>query len=90
MTDAIKRSDLKYPNAAGDRALEPVIQSAMGIVRESAGLLHHIAGIWHRAGVGPEAKSRRQADTLVRTKGRECNPFPATRNVKPPAKTQQE
>jgi hypothetical protein len=44
MTDAIKRSDLKYPNAAGDRALEPVIQSAMGIVRESAGLLYHIAG----------------------------------------------
>jgi hypothetical protein len=44
MTDAIKRSDLKYPNAAGDRALEPVIQSAMGIARESAGLFHHIVG----------------------------------------------
>jgi hypothetical protein len=44
MTDAIKRSDLKYPNAAGDRALEPVIQSALGIVRESAGLLYHIVG----------------------------------------------
>lgn len=29
---------------AGARALEPVIQSALGIVRESAGLLYHIAG----------------------------------------------
>jgi hypothetical protein len=29
---------------AGARALEPVIQSALGIVRESAVLLYHIAG----------------------------------------------
>jgi hypothetical protein len=41
MTDASKRSDLKYP-ASG--ALEPVVQSALGIVRESAGLLFHVAG----------------------------------------------
>jgi hypothetical protein len=30
---------------AGARALEPVFQSAVGIVRESAGLLYHIAGL---------------------------------------------
>ena len=41
MTDAIKRSDPKYPVSG---ALEPVIESALGIVRESAGLLFHIAG----------------------------------------------
>jgi hypothetical protein len=29
---------------AGARALEPVIQSALGVMRESAGLLYHIAG----------------------------------------------
>jgi hypothetical protein len=29
---------------AGTRALEPVIQSALGVMRESAGLLYHIAG----------------------------------------------
>jgi hypothetical protein len=31
-------------DAAASGALEPVIQSALGIVRESAGLLFHIAG----------------------------------------------
>jgi len=27
------------------RALEPVLQSALGVMRESAGLLYHIAGL---------------------------------------------
>jgi hypothetical protein len=29
----------------GNGALDPVIQSALGIVRESAGLLYHLAGL---------------------------------------------
>ena len=33
----------KGADTAGATALEPVIQSALGIVRESAGLLYHIA-----------------------------------------------
>jgi hypothetical protein len=33
----------KGADTAGAPALEPVIQSAFGIVRESAGLLYHIA-----------------------------------------------
>jgi hypothetical protein len=33
----------KRANTTGAPALEPVIQSAFGIVRESAGLLYHIA-----------------------------------------------
>jgi|ERR1700687_2900919 hypothetical protein len=82
--------------AVGDGALEPVIQSALiqsalGIVRERAGLLSH-RWLWRRVGIGPEdipTKTRHQADTLGRAK-RECNPFSSTRNFKPPAKTQQE
>jgi hypothetical protein len=39
---------------AAARALEPVIQSALGIVRESAGLLYHIAGFGIALVSGPE------------------------------------
>jgi hypothetical protein len=42
----VRRRDGSRPvDIAGARALEPVIQSAVGIVRESAGLLYHIAGL---------------------------------------------
>jgi hypothetical protein len=35
---------LRRTDIGGAGALEPIIQSALGIVRESAGLLYHIAG----------------------------------------------
>jgi hypothetical protein len=42
----VRRRDGSRPvDIAGARALEPVIQSAVGIVRESAGLIYHIAGL---------------------------------------------
>jgi hypothetical protein len=60
MTNAIKRSDLKYPpkviEEAGEVALEPVIQSAFGIVRESAGLLYQIARLGIALLSGPKPK----------------------------------
>jgi hypothetical protein len=40
----------------GNRALEPVIQSAFGIARESAGLLYHIAGLGIALLSGPRPK----------------------------------
>jgi hypothetical protein len=36
------------------RALDPMIQSAVGIVRESAGLIYHIAGFGIALLSGPE------------------------------------
>jgi hypothetical protein len=35
----------KRVDAVGSGAFDPVIQSALGIVRESAGLLYHLAGL---------------------------------------------
>lgn len=47
----VRRSDgSRRPDIAGARALEPVVQSALGIVRESTSLLYHIAGLG--AGLG--------------------------------------
>jgi hypothetical protein len=40
---ARRRDESRLIDIAGARALEPIFQSAVGIVRESAGLLYHIA-----------------------------------------------
>ena len=40
-----RRDGSRLIDIDGARPLEPVIQSAVGIVRESAGLIYHIAGL---------------------------------------------
>jgi hypothetical protein len=40
-----RRDESRLIDTAGARALEPIFQSAVGIVRESADLLYHIAGL---------------------------------------------
>jgi hypothetical protein len=44
----------KGADTAGAGALEPVIQSALGIVRESSGLLYHIAAFGIALVSGPK------------------------------------
>jgi hypothetical protein len=75
-------------DAAASGALEPVIQSALGIVRESAGLLFHIAGFG--VALVSDANISRPKRNIGRTQpaARESANvilFPA-RNVKPPAR----
>jgi hypothetical protein len=76
-----------------DRALrEPVIRSAVGVVRESVGLLYHIAGLGIALVSGPEISQRQHGSKQTRSdapKGANVIRFP-TRNVRPPAKTEQE
>ena len=48
------------------RALDPMIQSAVGIVRESAGLLYHIAGFGIALVSGPQ--NSRPNDSTARTR----------------------
>lgn len=76
-----------------DRALrEPVIRSAVGIVRESAGLVYHIAGLGIALISSPETSRRRHGSKQTQSaapKGANVIPFP-TRNARPPAKTEQE
>jgi len=51
-----------------DRALrEPVIRSAVGIVRESAGLLYHIAGLGIALLSGPEISRRQRVSKQPRS-----------------------
>jgi hypothetical protein len=79
MTDAIKRSDLKYPNAAGDRTLEPVIQSALGIVGESAGLLYHVVGFGIALVSDPKPNRGTRQTRLAAPKSANVIPFPQLR-----------
>jgi hypothetical protein len=79
MTDAIKRSDLKYPNLQSNEprgALEPVIQSAVGIVRESAGLLYHIAELCIALVSGPNPKCGSKQTSVAAPKNANVIPFP--------------
>jgi len=99
MTVINEQTEARQPSIAPqvdtvlDRALrEPVIRSAVGVVRESAGLLYHIAGLGIALISSPE-RSRRQYDSK-QTRSATPNSanvihFP-TRNVRPPAKTEQE
>ena len=71
----------------GDGALEPVIQSALGIVRESAGLLCHIAGLGFALVWDPKISRPKCSVGQARSAGpmsANVIPFPSTRNVKPP------
>jgi hypothetical protein len=76
-----------------DRVLrEPVIRSAVGIVRESAGLLYHIAGLGIALVSSPEISRRQCGSKQTRSaapNGANVIHFP-TRNVGPPAKTEKE
>jgi phosphoribosyl-ATP pyrophosphohydrolase len=87
----------KVIEEAGEVALEAVKHHDRGIVRESADLLYHLVALWHRARINPDdvwTEMRRRADTLgiaeKRPKAHSDHRFRSIRNVKPPAKTQQE
>jgi phosphoribosyl-ATP pyrophosphohydrolase len=87
----------KVIEEAGEVALEAVKHHDRGIVRESADLLYHLVALWHRAGINPDdvwTEMRCRADTLgiaeKLPKARRDNRRRPIRNVKPPAKTQQE
>jgi phosphoribosyl-ATP pyrophosphohydrolase len=82
---------------AGEVAIEAVKHHPRGIVRESADLLYHLVALWHRAGIAPDeiwTEMRGRADTLgiaeKLPKAHSNNRRRPIRNVKPPAKTQQE
>jgi hypothetical protein len=63
-----------------DRALrEPVIRSAVGVVRESAGLLYHIAGLGIALISSPEISRRQHRSKQTRSaapNGANVIPFP--------------
>jgi hypothetical protein len=61
-------------------ALEPVIESAVGIVRESAGLLFHIAGFGVALVSGPKISKRsiRQTHPAARESAK-IIPFPSAK-----------
>jgi phosphoribosyl-ATP pyrophosphohydrolase len=87
----------KVIEEAGEVALEAVKHRPRGIVRESADLLYHLVALWHRAGIAPDeiwTEMRGRADTLgiaeKLPKTHSDNRRSPIRNVKPPAKTQQE
>jgi phosphoribosyl-ATP pyrophosphohydrolase len=97
LASSTRKTAQKVIEEAGEVALEAVIHHARGTIRESADLLYHLVALWHRAGIDPldvwiEMRSR--ADTLgiaeKLPKARRDNRCRPIRNVKPPAKTQQE
>jgi hypothetical protein len=47
--------------AVGDGTLEPVVESVLGIVRESAGLLYHLAGFGVALVSGPKISRPKSA-----------------------------
>jgi phosphoribosyl-ATP pyrophosphohydrolase len=97
LASSTRKTAQKVIEEAGEVALEAVRHHARGTIRESADLLYHLVALWHRAGIDPldvwiEMRSR--ADTLgiaeklpKARRDNRCRPF---RNVKRPAKTQQE
>jgi hypothetical protein len=65
---------------AGARALDPIIQSAFGIVREGASLLYHIAGFGIAWVSGPQNSQPKSGTKPARPVAAECAkviPFPA-------------
>ena len=97
LASSTRKTAQKVIEEAGEVALEAVKHHPRGIVRESADLLYHLVALWHRAGIDPGevwAEMRSRADTLgiaeKRPKARSDNRCRPIRNVKPPAKTQQE
>jgi phosphoribosyl-ATP pyrophosphohydrolase len=97
LASSTRKTAQKVIEEAGEVALETVKHHARGIVRESADLLYHLVALWHRAGIDPAdvwIEMRRRADTLgiaeKLPKARKDNRRRPIRNVKRPAKTQQE
>jgi hypothetical protein len=67
---------------AGARTLEPVIQSALGIVRESAGMLYHIAGFGIALLSDAKNSHRKYSTRPARPIAAECAnviPFPSSK-----------
>jgi hypothetical protein len=61
MTVINEQTASRKPETALDQALrDPIIRSAVGIVRESACLLYHIAGLGIALVSGPEVSRRQQ------------------------------
>jgi phosphoribosyl-ATP pyrophosphohydrolase len=97
LASSSRKTAQKVIEEAGEVALEAVKHRAQGIVRESADLLYHLVALWHRAGIDPadvwiEMRSRADtlgiAEKLPKARGdNRCRPI---RNVKRPAKAQQE
>jgi hypothetical protein len=82
----------KGNEAAATDALEPVIRSVLGVVRESAGLLFHIVGLGVVLVSGTKTSRPNSAIGQTRPAAEEranVIPFP-TRNVGSPTKIQQE
>jgi phosphoribosyl-ATP pyrophosphohydrolase len=97
LASSTRKTAQKVIEEAGEVALEAVKHHARGIVRESADLLYHLVALWHRAGIDPSdvwIEMRSRADTLgiaeKLPKARKGNRPRPIRNVKRPAKTQQE
>jgi hypothetical protein len=76
MTVISEQAASRKPNIAQqygvDKALaralrEPLIRSAVGIVRESAGLLYHIAGLGIALVSGPELSRRQHVSKQMRS-----------------------
>ena len=74
MTVINEQTEARQPSIAPqvdtvlDRALrEPVIRSAVGVVRESAGLLYHIAGLGIALVSGPEISRRQRVSKQARS-----------------------
>ena len=97
LASSSRKTAQKVIEEAGEVALEAVKHHPRGIVRESADLLYHLVALWHRAGIAPDeiwTEMRGRADTLgiaeKLPKAHSNNRRRPIRNVKPPAKTQQE
>ena len=97
LTSSTRKTAQKVIEEAGEVALEAVKHHPRGIVRESADLLYHLVALWHRAGIDPAdiwTEMRSRADTLgiaeKLPKARGDNRCRPIRNVKRPAKAQQE
>jgi phosphoribosyl-ATP pyrophosphohydrolase len=97
LSSSTRKTAQKVIEEAGEVALEAVKHHARGTVRESADLLYHLVALWHRAGIDPAdvwIEMRSRADRLgiaeKLPKARSDNRRRPIRNVKPPAKTQQE
>src|ERR1700687_5276137 len=97
LASSTRKTAQKVIEEAGEVALEAVKHHPRGIVRESADLLYHLVALWHRAGIVPDevwTEMRGRADTLgiaeKLPKAHSNHRRRPIRNVKPPAKTQQE
>jgi hypothetical protein len=81
-----RRDESRLIDIAGEHALEPVFQSAVGIVREGVGLLYHIAGLGIALVSNPQNSQpgHRAGRTLpVAPEGANVIPFPSSKSRAP-------